>query len=58
MITCYAGEREALRPLFALADDSPANLDQVLQLGHVLVATTPADVGVLLRDRVWSSPAL
>lgn len=38
MTELYTGDREALRPLFALAEDSPAQLDSYLGLGRVLVA--------------------
>jgi len=34
----YAGDRDALRPLFQLAEDSPAELDSYLHSGRVLVA--------------------
>jgi GNAT superfamily N-acetyltransferase len=37
-IDWYTGPRTELRPLFELADDSPLNLDQYIDLGHVLVA--------------------
>ena len=35
----HAGSRAELRPLFALAEDSPARLEAVLDQGRVLVAT-------------------
>ncbi|MBV8996482.1 MAG: GNAT family N-acetyltransferase, partial [Pseudonocardiales bacterium] len=35
----YAGSRDRLRPLFALAEDSPTRLDSYLDAGRVLVAT-------------------
>jgi len=34
----YAGDRDALRPLFELAEDSPAELDSYLRSGRILVA--------------------
>ena len=34
----YAGDRELLRPLFELAEDSPAQLETYLRQGRVLVA--------------------
>jgi lactoylglutathione lyase len=34
----HAGDRTALRPLFALADDSPEQLDRYMSLGRLLVA--------------------
>jgi len=34
----YAGDRAALRPLFALAEDSAAELDSYIESGRVLVA--------------------
>jgi predicted N-acetyltransferase YhbS len=37
-IELYAGAREALRPLFELAEDSAAQLDAYLGAGRVLVA--------------------
>jgi GNAT superfamily N-acetyltransferase len=47
-IEAYAGDREALRPLFELAEDSPAELDSYLDAGRVLVARTgPGIVGHL-----------
>ncbi len=44
----YAGDREALRPLFELAEDSAAELDSYLHTGRVLVARSgPQVVGHL-----------
>jgi GNAT superfamily N-acetyltransferase len=40
----YAGSRARLRPLFALAEDSPARLDSYLDAGRVLVATSGDEV--------------
>jgi GNAT superfamily N-acetyltransferase len=37
-IQLYEGDREALRPLFRLADDSEQQIDEYLNLGEVLVA--------------------
>jgi GNAT superfamily N-acetyltransferase len=37
-IDWYDGDREALQPLFAYAEDSAAQLDEYLPLGRVLVA--------------------
>ncbi|QKC82927.1 GNAT family N-acetyltransferase [Mesorhizobium sp. NZP2077] len=34
----YDGDREALRPLFALADDSPTQISNYIDKGEVLVA--------------------
>lgn len=39
-VDSYAGPREALRPLFELAEDSRSELDSYLDLGRVLVATS------------------
>lgn len=36
----YAGSRARLRPLFALAEDSPAQLDSYLDAGRILVAAS------------------
>jgi ribosomal protein S18 acetylase RimI-like enzyme len=41
-IEVYPGEREALRPLFELAEDSAAQLDGYLHAGRVLVAIGPS----------------
>src|SRR5882672_7297405 len=38
------GSRDALRPLFELAEDSPAQLDSYLSAGRILVARQGADV--------------
>lgn len=38
VIRLYDGNREALRPLFRLADDSEQEIDQYVDLGNVLVA--------------------
>jgi GNAT superfamily N-acetyltransferase len=40
----YTGDRQALRPLFELAEDSPAQLDSYLHAGRVLVAVTGSAV--------------
>jgi GNAT superfamily N-acetyltransferase len=40
----YAGSRAQLRPLFELAEDSPAQLDGYLDAGRVLVAVCGAAV--------------
>ncbi|HEV8566473.1 MAG TPA: GNAT family N-acetyltransferase [Actinoplanes sp.] len=40
----YAGSRADLRPLFELAEDSPAQLDSYLSAGRVLVALSDAEV--------------
>ena len=40
----YEGDREALRPLFELAEDSPAQLDSYIGAGRVLVATTAGEI--------------
>jgi ribosomal protein S18 acetylase RimI-like enzyme len=40
VVDWYEGEREALRPLFELAEDSPAQLDSYLDAGRVLVAVS------------------
>jgi ribosomal protein S18 acetylase RimI-like enzyme len=42
-IEAYSGDRERLRPLFELAEDSRAALDSYLPAGRVLVATTGAE---------------
>lgn len=38
LIRLYDGDREALRPLFRLADDSEPQIDAYLGVGDVLVA--------------------
>ncbi len=40
----YAGDRDALRPLFELAEDSPAELDSYLHSGRILVARIGPEV--------------
>src|SRR3954451_13704374 len=40
----FDGSRAALRPLFALADDSPTEIDKYLALGEVLVARNTQDI--------------
>jgi ribosomal protein S18 acetylase RimI-like enzyme len=40
----YAGDRDALRPLFELAEDSPAKLDSYLHSGRILVVTTGPEI--------------
>jgi ribosomal protein S18 acetylase RimI-like enzyme len=40
----YVGERERLRALFELAEDSSAELDSYLHAGRVLVAVTGTDI--------------
>jgi predicted N-acetyltransferase YhbS len=40
----YTGDRAALRGLFALAEDSPAELDSCLRAGRVLVAVRGTEV--------------
>jgi len=40
----YTGSRAMLRPLFELAEDSPAQLDTYLTAGRVLVARRGAEV--------------
>ncbi|MFD1052358.1 GNAT family N-acetyltransferase, partial [Kibdelosporangium lantanae] len=40
----YTGDRDALRPLFELAEDSPAQLDGYLHTGRILVAHNGPDV--------------
>jgi predicted N-acetyltransferase YhbS/predicted enzyme related to lactoylglutathione lyase len=40
-VELHEGPREALRPLFELAEDSPAELDRYLHAGRVLVARDP-----------------
>ncbi|MFI7468826.1 GNAT family N-acetyltransferase [Nonomuraea sp. NPDC049646] len=44
MTELYTGAREALRPLFALAEDSPVQLDSYLDLGRVLVARSGEEI--------------
>jgi ribosomal protein S18 acetylase RimI-like enzyme len=44
VVDWYAGEREALRPLFALAEDSAAELDSYLGRGRVLVARADGEI--------------
>ena len=43
-IDWHAGSRAELRPLFELAEDSEAQLDQYLELGRVLVAMRGSEV--------------
>ena len=43
-VDLHSGSREDLRPLFELAEDSPAELDSYLDAGRVLVALHGADV--------------
>jgi len=43
-VEAFTGERTALRPLFALADDSPSEVDAYLHAGRVLVARAGPDV--------------
>jgi len=43
-IEWYAGDRDALRPLFELAEDSPAELDSYLHSGRILVARTGPEI--------------
>jgi predicted N-acetyltransferase YhbS len=40
----YTGSRDALRPLFELAEDSPAQLDSYLSAGRILVARQGTDI--------------
>jgi len=40
----FPDSRGALRPLFALADDSPTEIDRYLALGEVLVARLAQDI--------------
>lgn len=40
----YTGARDALRPLFELAEDSPAQLDSYLSAGRILVARHGTEV--------------
>jgi GNAT superfamily N-acetyltransferase len=43
-IELYTGPREAVRDLFELAEDSPAELDSYLALGRLLVARSGIEV--------------
>jgi GNAT superfamily N-acetyltransferase len=43
-VELYTGSRAALRPLFALAEDAPSQLDAYLHAGRVLVARRGAMV--------------
>jgi GNAT superfamily N-acetyltransferase len=43
-VQLYDGPREALRPLFALAEDSVAQLDSYLHAGRVLVARSGGEL--------------
>jgi ribosomal protein S18 acetylase RimI-like enzyme len=43
-VEAYAGERERLRPLFELAEDSPTELDSYLHAGRLLVAVAGAQI--------------
>jgi ribosomal protein S18 acetylase RimI-like enzyme len=43
-IDWYTGDRDALRSLFELAEDSPAQLDSYLRSGRVLVARTGPEI--------------
>jgi GNAT superfamily N-acetyltransferase len=40
----YPGSRDTLRPLFELAEDSPAQLDSYLSAGRILVARHGTDI--------------
>ena len=42
-IVWHEGSRQELRPLFELADDSPASIDRSVDLGRVLVARAAND---------------
>ena len=43
-IETYDGPRDALRPLFELAEDSVAELDSYINAGRVLVATSDGEI--------------
>ena len=43
-IETYDGPRDALRPLFELAEDSAAELDSYINAGRVLVATSDGEI--------------
>ena len=43
-IRWHSGDRAELRPLFALADDSPAQLDAYIDKGRVLVAVDDGEI--------------
>src|SRR5690349_10428237 len=43
-IEYYEGLRQPLRWLFQLAEDSDAELDRYIELGHVFVARTPTTI--------------
>jgi GNAT superfamily N-acetyltransferase len=43
-IETYDGPRDALRPLFELAEDSAAELDSYINTGRVLVATSGGEI--------------
>jgi len=43
-IDWYTGDRDALRPLFELAEDSPAELDSYLRSGRILVARAGPEI--------------
>jgi len=43
-IEIYLGDRNALLPLFALADDSPSAVEAYLPLGEILVARDGPDI--------------
>ncbi|MGH3824355.1 MAG: GNAT family N-acetyltransferase [Pseudonocardiaceae bacterium] len=43
-VELYTGSRDELRPLFEMAEDSPAQLDSYLGLGRVLVALCGGEV--------------
>jgi Predicted acetyltransferase len=43
-IETYDGPRDALRPLFELAEDSAAELDSYINTGRVLVATSDGEI--------------
>jgi hypothetical protein len=44
IVEWYAGDREALRPLFQLAEDSPAELSSYLHSGRILIARRGARI--------------
>ncbi len=52
----YAGDRDTLRPLFELAEDSPAELDSYLHSGRVLVARTGTEIVGHLQLVVTGQP--
>jgi len=61
-IELFQGSPASLRPLFALADDSPTEIDKYLALGEVLVARNAQDivghVQLIAAGPIWEIKSL